>query len=64
MSDVKKELVNIMNASKRIGNMYRSAGIQTGREYAEAGKKTAQLFNGLYNCYTNEDKEQTPSKKE
>lgn len=62
MSNVKKESENIVNASKKIGSMYRSAGIQTGKEYAASGKKTAQLFNNLYDCYTDKNEEQTPPK--
>ncbi|MFL8672974.1 hypothetical protein [Clostridioides sp. GD02404] len=48
MNSVKKEIENIVSSSKRIGNAYRDTGIEVGKAYAKAGKKTARLFKELY----------------
>ncbi len=57
MSNVKKEVQNIVQSAKQIGGSYRDAGLTVGKAYKKAGLQTAQLFKNIY-----DDEEPTSDK--
>ncbi len=58
MSNVKKDVQNIVQSAKQIGDSYRDAGRAVGNAYKKAGQQTARLFKNIYNDEENPADEQ------
>ncbi|MDR4073521.1 MAG: hypothetical protein Q3W93_01265, partial [Eubacterium sp.] len=63
MSSLKKEIKNIIQSGKNIGNAYKETGIAVGESYAKAGIKAAEIFKNLYDSESEEVEVKHPTKK-
>ncbi|MFN6431101.1 hypothetical protein EUCA11A_17100 [Eubacterium callanderi] len=63
MSSLKKEIKNIIQSGKNIGNAYKETGIAVGESYAKAGIKAAEIFKNLHDSESEEVEVKHPTKK-